>query len=360
MPSPFKPIEPLTRIGTVAAGTICGIELPILRRISSILLEVTVTKLSVTGVTKLVPTIADACGLIQFKIGSSAQRSRLASELFGATGLNAMVDANAAGHVLYAQSGVSTLSKLPVLIGSAADTAQQALLGVSTTNAITATFYLPINFAEPFRKEYAMSEMMALITGFDDKTTVGQVALELTLPAAAQASLPGATAFTATLSAPGVKAAIEYDNLVAKKGALIQLSKEYRFPVQYTAAGDIEVAQQIRNTGGLQRVSLLTSDTIGDGTGTYDRITRVVVKQGSLLLRDVTAERNIVFLAKSDFNPAANYPGRFDIEFDLNDDPMSAVALDPSQPLSIVATLSAAGAANKTIMVLVSSYGLID
>ena len=340
MSSPFKFIEPVNKINGVGLGTIATIEFPPKKRIATVILEASATKSAQATLALQCPLVSDVLGLMQFKIAGNPQRTRLASELFGAQGLNALCDAQNGGTVVYTQAGNANLSVVPVLIGSAADTAQKALLNLNTIT--TATFQLPIVFAENFRKEYAMAEVMALITGFNDPNDVvgvGVVTLECTMAA------------TANTTAVGLKAVYEYDETVAPVGANVYLSKEYRNAVQYAAAGDIEVATQLVNRDSLQRVALLT------GT---DRITKVVVKQGSRILRQVSDVANQAALAKSDYNVGALVSNRFDIEFDLNDDPTSAPALSPNAPISIVATLATANDATKNIIVLSSYYGPKD
>ncbi len=340
MSSPFKFIEPVNKINGVGLGSIATIEFPPKKRISTVILEAAATKSAQATLILTVPTVADVIALMQFKIAGNPQRTRLASELFGAQGLNALCDAQNGGTVVYTQAGNANLSVVPVLIGSAADTAQKALLNLNTIT--TATFQLPIIFAENFRKEYAMAEVMALITGFNDPNDlvgVGTVTLECTMAA------------TANTTAVSLKCVYEYDETVAPVGAKVYLSKEYRNAVQYAAAGDIEVATQLVNRDSLQRVALLT------GT---DRITKVVVKQGSRILRQISDVANQAALAKADYNMGALVSNRFDIEFDLNDDPTSAPALSPTAPISIVATLATANDATKNIIVLSSYYGPKD
>jgi hypothetical protein len=337
MASPFKFLAPVNKINGVGLGQIATIEFPPLIRIATAMLTVTVTKAALGSGQYSIPKPSDGVGLLQFKVGGNPQRTRTAAQLFGANGLNALCDANNAGTVVYTQSGNSSLSVVPVLIGSAADTAQQALL---TANTITvATFQLPIVFGENFRKTYTDAEILALTTGFDDGSGIGLVTLECTIPA------------NSNITAVALLAAVEYDNAVAKAGSAVRLSKEYTHNVQYAAAGDIEVATQLYNRDALQRVRLLT---------TADRITKVVVKMGQTILRQTTDVQNQAFLAKADYNVNALASNAFDIEFDLNDDPASAPLLTPSQPLSIVATLATANDSTKNITVLSSYYGGLD
>jgi len=210
---------------------------------------------------------------------------------------------------------------------------------------VTAEFKLPIVFSEPYRKEYDMTEVGALVTGYDDGTSVGTATLELTHPA-----YNGTTNVSSALA---VKASYEYDEMVAKAGSKIWIEKEYLHTVGYSTTGDIECATQLYNNGdALARVSLLLSTA-------SDVISRVVVKQGSRVLRDMTYTDMVAALVARDYNPAAFMPNRFDIEFDLNDDPNSAPITSKAAPISIVATLSVVGGA-ANMSVLSTYYGGLD
>lgn len=339
--SPFKFVEPVNKINGVGANSLATIEFPPRKRINTVHVEATVTKAAAGAGLFSIPLVSDICGQMQFKVGGKPQRTRLASDLFGATGLNALCDVNAGGTVVYTQVGNATLSTKPVLIGSAADAAQQALLTANL--ATTAVFELPILFAEPYRKEYDKTEALALVTGFADGSGIGLVTLEI--------AIPNNAAATPAFSGHNIKAFYEYDDLVAPVGARVLLVKEYRHGVQYSAAGDIEVASQLYLRDGLMRVNLLT---------TADYISRVVVKQGQRVLRDIYHVRSQALLTLRDYNPAAMINNRFDIEFDFNDDPNSTPVMDPNLPLSIVATLDTANDATKNIAVLSSYYGPLD
>ena len=96
---------------------------------------------------------------------------------------------------------------------------------------------------------------MAVITGFDDGTGLDPVIVECDVPntAAVAASSVGAVTGVA------INATLEYDELVAKAGTTVMLSKEKLLQKQYSATGDIEVGDQIVNKEVLHRVSLLTA-----------------------------------------------------------------------------------------------------
>jgi hypothetical protein len=345
--SPFKFIEPVNKINGVAANSLCTIELPPGKRLNIIGIEATVTKAAAGSGVFSIPLPSDIIDLIQVKVGGKPQRTRLASELFGAKGLNAIQDYKCGGTVQYWQAG-SVINATPQLIGSANDLLCQAASGGSNGNLVanTATkaiFWLPIIFTEPWRKEYVQTEALGLVQAFADGSSIGVVTVEV--------KIPNNTGSSPAFSAHGISAWYEYDELVAPKGSTVYLLKEYRHNVQYAAAGDIEVATQLYNRDGLSRVSLLTA---------ADIISRVVVKQGSRILRDLTNVRSQQSLISRDYCESAIVSNRFDIEFDLNDDPNSATLLNPSQPLSIVATLATANDATKNITVLSAYYGPLD
>ncbi|MGH7939454.1 MAG: hypothetical protein ACREE6_09255 [Limisphaerales bacterium] len=96
--TPFKYIEPVNKINGIVPGGICTIELPPGKRLGTILIEATATVAAVSA-TKTFPKVSDVIGLIQLKVAGKPERTRLASELFGATGLNALNKAGNGGTV---------------------------------------------------------------------------------------------------------------------------------------------------------------------------------------------------------------------------------------------------------------------
>ena len=331
----FRFHEPVTKISAVVMGKPVTLEFSKQKRICTVLLKPTVTKAAVAGV-RSVPQPADAFGEMRFNIDGTTNRKRTAAQLFGATGLNALNQAGNGGTVVYTQAGNATLSVVPVVIGSADDLAQQALLTINTITV--AQFQLPIVFCEDFRKTILGGERFGLVTGFDNGKNVGPVILEIDV------------ANNANITSVAVDASYEYDEVVAKAGSTIYLSKEKIFNKQYAAAGDIEVGDQlsIPNGEALQRLSLLTA---------ADRITKVVVKQGNRILRNISDTDNQAYNRKAGLNGGAFVSNRFDIEFDINDDETSAVSVDGNQEISVVVTLATANDAVKNITLLPSYYG---
>ncbi|MEI6197376.1 MAG: hypothetical protein WCS42_23925 [Verrucomicrobiota bacterium] len=343
--------------GITVANTICSFDLIPNKCATGVLVTATVTVNAYTAATKSVPTLAMAIGESRFIVGSSNQRRRTIAQLFGAQGLNALNDAKNGGWVQYFQAGAAitaavngiTYGATPVLIGSAADVAIQAALANST--ATVGKFYLPFIFAEDYRKDVANAEAMALPTAYGDGKgnvtgTIGSVFFQLDIP-----PVPVLTgAVLGGCSSVAITAVEEFDDRLLAGGATVQLSKEKIYQDTYTI-GDVELADQFTNKDRIQRVSLLTIS---------DPISKVVVKQGERLLKQVTFEENMIDLAKAGFNVGAIPRNRFDIEFDINDDPNTSLPIDPTAKLSIIATFTSMLDAAKQVTILPSFYGPVE
>ena len=366
MNSPLRFQEPITKVSPVVLGKPCTIEPKTRQRLGCMMVTATVTvSAGGAGVAPVIPAPSAGVAEIRTNINGNVQRRRTADQLFGAQGLNALNDSNNGGTVQYflhvadatalavsatdvvtgtTSDGVA-VGSTPVAIGGAEDLVLQKKITTTYTNkALIAVFTLPLIFAEDFRKDTGMAEVMALTTGFANGAGVGPVVFELDIPAA--------TGVAGTMTAVAIAASVEYDELVASAGTVVRLSKEKLFNKQYASAGDIEVADQLPQKEKLLRVSLLSPAA--------DPISKVVVKQGNRTIKNVTFEENFNALRKSGFNTKAIPRNRFDIEFDVNDDPNSAPMLNPLQELSIVATLASGNAATKNIVILPTYYGAIE
>ena len=359
MPLEFN--QPITKLTTPAlgvAGILWSMELPQNINLGSLLLQLSVTKSATGTSTKSVPAPKDAVSLVTMLVNGTPQRTRALDELFGAQGLNALDEKNNGGTVQYFQAGAAITAALngitygaqPVLIGSAADVAIQAALANNT--ATTAVFALPFIFAEDYRKSYTAAAGGALPTGVsaDGKTVTGNIG-----GVVFQFTMQPVTGVAGTFSAAVISANVEYDNALFVPTAIqpqVRLAKDKRLFKQYTASGDIEVADQIQNKAGemLQMVSLVTPSP--------DTITKVVVKQGNQIIRTLTAADNLLSLRKCGINVDASPVTRFDIVFDRSDDPRTGLLLDPNAELSIVATLSTGGSG--TITILPRIYGPVE
>ena len=365
MNSPLRFQEPITKVSPVVLGKPCTIEPKTRQRLGCMMVTATVTvSAGGAGVAPVIPAPSAGVAEIRTNINGNVQRRRTADQLFGAQGLNALNDSNNGGTVQYflhvadatalavsatdvvtgtTSDGVA-VGSTPVAIGGAEDLVLQKKITTTYTNkALIAVFTLPLIFAEDFRKDTGMAEVMALTTGFANGAGVGPVVFELDIPAA--------TGVAGTMTAVAIAASVEYDELVASAGTVVRLSKEKLFNKQYASAGDIEVGDQLTNKERLMRVSLVTG---------ADQIIKVVVKQGSTVIKNVSFAANQAQLRKCGYNGAALVANRFDIEFDVNDDPNSSLLLDPAHDLSIVATLATANDAVKNITILPTYFGAIE
>ena len=344
---PYRFQEPIVKVSPVNLGKPATWELPLGKRICQIILGLTVTASATGAATKTIPLPSWGLGEIRFNLGNT-NRKRTAAQLFGVRGLNAKNSAENAGTVKYYQAGNVITAALngftfgnePVLIGSAEDIALQGALANNT--ATVAEFALPLIFAEDFRKDPFWSDGMALPTGFDDGTILGKAVVE--------ADIPAATGVAGTMTAVAIDGSLVYDEILAKAGSVVSFSKEKIHQKVY-AAGDIELGDQFDTKDILQRFSLLT---------TSDKITKVIVKQGSRVIRNVTFSQNDQANRVAGCNGKSAIAKRFDVELDINDDPTTALALNKLRELSVVATFATADDAPANCLILASYYGPVE
>ena len=333
-----KKREPITKMtGQLFTGNVVTYDLSGYGRANTLFIRYSVTRNAVAAGTPQAPYFTDILnGPIILRSGSRQIRNYQATDIFGGTGLHAADDPYNAGSVFYSQAGNNTLSIVPVPIGSAADQAQRVL---TTQNvACTATFVLPIPFVEYYRKEYDTAEMMGLVLQYTGGAPTGNWFLDvLTAPAVINGLtiVPGA-----------FQLSMQYDDVQIAPGAPIYAKKFYRFNVPYSGSGQLEISQQIPLTAGLiQRVSILTSGT--------DYVSAVEVKKDKVTQRNCTFEENLQELATCDMNIYAIPRNRFDVDFEVNDDPYSALPVNSNTQLSIKPTLVAGGGGTLTVLVAV-------
>jgi hypothetical protein len=356
--------QPVVKLNTPsnAAGAVAWtMEMPHNINLGCLLQQVTIVKphSSTHGAPA---ALSDVIDLFCWKVNGTPQRSYKPDEAFGRQALFALDDASLAGTVQYFEAGVAVVltsaldgifyGELPVLIGSEADVALKAQIVAETaSNTVTTVFHLPHSFAQDFRKSYAATAAMALPTAFGNQSgavvgNLGGVILELSMKA-----LP------ATVTSVSISGNVEYDTALALPNQLVRLLKMKRLAKQYSAAGDIEVADQIKNVAGesVQYISLLTASA----SPVVEKITKVVIKQGNQILRTLTWEENVMSLRKAGINVDAIPRNRFDIIFDRQDDPTSGQGMNPNQELSIMATL-ATSAGSGSITILTGIYGGLE
>jgi hypothetical protein len=341
--------EPITQISALNLGKPLTFTLPTGKTICYIIATLAVTASATGAATKTIPRPSWGAGECRFKLGN-VNRTRTAAQLFGIRGLNALNSVYTAGTVQYAQGGNTvtvayngfTIGNEPVLIDSPEDAALQAALANNT--ATTATFTLPFVFAEDWRNNPVWAgEGMALPTGFDDGTVLGTPYLEIDIPAA--------TGVAGTMTAVAASGSLVYTENTVKAGSVVKFSKEKIHQKVY-AVGQIELGDQFATKDVLQRFSLLTAS---------DKITSVIVKKGSRIIRQVTFAENHNACFVSQINGRAFIANRFDVELDLNDDPTTALALgDLTQPLSVLATFATANDNPLNCLILASYYGPVE
>lgn len=340
--------EPITKISALTLGRPVTLECPLAKNICAIILGVTVTGSATGAASKTIPRPSWGLSEMRFKLGN-VNRTRTAAQLFGIGGLQALNDPKLAGTVQYMQAGAlitvayggRTIGNEPVLIDSLEDVALQAALANNT--ATVALFQLPWMFSEPWRTDPMYNgDQLALPTGFDDGSVIGTPYVE--------ADVPAATGVAGTMTAVAVAGSLVYNEQLVKAGSVVKMVKQKVHQKAYVV-GDVELGDTFDTKDTLQRFSLLT---------TADKITRVVVKRGSRILRQVSFAENHCAALCYGINGNAARSNRYDIDLDLNDDPESALPLQRVQALSVVATFATANDVPANCLILADYYGPVE
>jgi hypothetical protein len=268
-------------------------------------------------------------------------------------------DNKAGGRVDYYQGATVPGVGVPLAtVLNAANAAVPAALALNT--ATTAVFTVPIYFAEYWRANRAIGESLSWPTVFTDGSRLKALTIE------APIAPNGGGAF----SGWGCSLFIDYDSLVWPASSTVNgstinytangfgsplITKKGRYTQQYGAVGDL-VIQNIQLRDQLQQFSLLVA--------AGDRISKVVVKKNGLVIRSTTKEQNDLTLQDHDMNVGISgtsgvIANRFDVVFDVNDDPNSALPLTQTDILEITATLSTVQATS-TMIILTESFGRPD
>ena len=312
-------------------------------RVGVVYIEATVTK-AAGGSIPVLTDVLSPTSPITVKVGGNAQITRLASELIA---LNRFQSRRAAGSVEYFQTpagGVATR------IGNTNDAGNTvAPVGVANGNSvlqgsvnaalpITAIFQIPIYFAEYWRKDLNVAENMAWPTVLQNgNAAMKQITVECPL------ANNGGNVFS------GHQIRYWYDYDEARAAVPPAITKKGRFTKLYAAAGDINF--QFTQKDLLMQFSILLAAN--------DSFTKLVVKKNGKVLRDVTKARNDQTLLDHELNDLALATNRFDLVFDVNDDPLTGLPLMQNDTFEVTATLaSVAGAANAVL--LTESWGYPD
>lgn len=340
--------EPITKISAVILGRPTTLELPLGKSICHILLGLTVTASATGAATKTIPRPSWGMNEIRFKLGN-VNRSRRAVDLFGIGGLNSLNEQKSSGTVQYTQGGVlitvayggRTIGNEPVLIDSLEDIALQAALANNT--ATVGLFMLPLCFSEPWRTDPAFNgDSLALPTAFDNGTVLGTPYVE--------ADVPLATAVAGTMTAVAISGSLVYNEQLVKAGSVVRMVKQKIHQKIYDV-GDIELGDNFDTKDTLQRFSIVTVS---------DKISKIVVKRGSRILRQVSFAENHCAALCYGINGNAARSNRYDMELDLNDDPDSALPLERVAALSVLATFATANDNPKNCLILADYYGPVE
>lgn len=276
----------------------------------------------------LLASIVDPARECIIKMGGKEQIQRKISELAAD---NALQSEYAYGSVSYWQGGVKVATVYD--IRNAAVPA-----AVAANTATTAVFQIPFYFFQPWRKDLAVGEGYAVPTLFTNGTTLPK--LSVTVPV---------TPAAANYSGHNVFYWMSYDNLQGSpinNAPLPYFVKKGRTEMLYSTTGEITVPFDV--VGQLMQFSLLLA--------TGDTFSKIVIKKNGATLREVNKEDNDQTIYDHEMNVAAVVENRFDVIFDINDSPASALPLSASDTYEVKITLkTVAGAAQ--MVILTEVYG---
>jgi hypothetical protein len=210
-------------------------------------------------------------------------------------------------------------------------------------------YYIPIFFAEPWRKSYAATESMAWYTAWQDGSTVRSFQMEITVPARDTALLDAGitiNAYAETDSALGP--------LDSNKKPVALITKWNRLAVPYTGTGDLYITSLPKRDVYLQISAFQATDSISAAK----------VKVDSRIVRDITKGRNDQTLIGRAMYEAALVEKRFDIVFDYSDLPTDGLVMQAGdkqvQDFQVILTMAAAAATSKIVSLVSQTFGGID
>jgi hypothetical protein len=206
----------------------------------------------------------------------------------------------------------------------------------------TAKFQLPIYFAEPYRKEYKAADFGAWPTAWSNGTKIASFQIEIAVPNVANTSLHSISAW------------VEQDKVlgqVVNGVPQFNITKWLRTSVPYTGAGALDITTLPRRDF-LQSMHLFAQSA--------DPITDIEVTVDNDVKRKVSKTQNDQSLIGKELNPAGILATRFDVVFDYDDRPDSALNLNGVLDFLVKPTLASAAAANKTLGIIQQVYGPPD
>lgn len=296
----------------VVAGEKATLDLPIGPRYNKVMFEATVKPAAAA-----VASLADIVGLIKLMIDGKTQREITATEMVA----------------LYLRYG----AEFAVEVENLDDPGNPLAPGNK------ARFRFAMHFAEPWRKEYAADKVMSLPTRWTNGQALRTLQFEIAIPAVTDFTLHNLVAYASI------------DNVLGStddSGApMLNLSKWYRETILYTAVGDRHIVT-LPKRDLYQELNFFTQ--VGDP------ISHVKIKRDGEDILDVDKAVNDFDLVLHGINRDAIIDDRFDVIFDKDDLPNSALLMNGVREFEVILTLANAAAANKAITLLRQAYGPRD
>ena len=327
----------------VTAGSLATMAIQPGPRISVIYAKLFVTKAAVAGVVSLpvLTDVADPTLPMFVRVGGRPMRQRLATEIIAE---NLLQDPLAGGSVAYYQGagGVTPANLVARVLN--ANNASSAGLNLAINTATTAVFFVPIYFAEFWRKDVNSGDGFAFPTNYQG----GLVSRQLTL------EVPIANNAGGLFSGWGCKFTYVNDGiqwpLNVNNQPTTATMKKGRFTKAYATAGDINIPIPLKDA--IAQFSVLLDPA--------DRWSRMIVRLNGLTLRDFTPDDLSQLLQDSGMNVLAFLPNQCHVIFDVNDDLNAVIPLKDNDTLEVILTISNTPAAARQAVILTEYYGFPD
>ncbi len=294
----------------VVAGQTATCDLAIGPRYHVLWLEIFARKAS-----SACPTLLETVDIIKLKINDRTQREVTATEL------NALYTLLGAGYAIQTADGYHP--------------------DAVTADTYGRIFRIPIFFAEPWRKGYAESDLMALPTKFSNGTQLRSLSVEIGL-----VNTSGVTEQEARVYAEvdEVLGAVDKDG-----NPMLNLSKWRRKSEAFTGNGWLDIVNLPRN-GRLQQLSAFAPGS--------ETILQAKVEVDNKVKFDQFYGMNKAQLNAREFNSSGHLAQRFDLVFDYDDIPASALRLDGANQFKV--SLQLANATTGSLVLLSQVYGPLD
>jgi hypothetical protein len=316
----FAPLPPV--IGAAANQT-ATLDIPVGPRYHVLWFEV----ISTSGVNIASSKLSAFLGNIAVKINGRVQRSATATQL------------NAVQTLMGPEfsAWISDNSNPNVIVGRVhANGTAYNLQGAALTGTGQWRIRFPIFFAEPWRKQYAAGDAMAIPTSWNGPGLVGSFQVDI----GCGASLSSCTAFA------------EWDfqkGLSDDKGnPVLLLSKIVTEAIPITAGtADITITT-LPKTDVYQQISVFAPSG--------DTVNSIKVRANNLVIREATrGQLNAVHWGRSMSETTSEDPARLDVVFDYDDLPSSGLDMTGITDFQVIPNVTSASGG--TLVILRQQYG---